>query len=81
MASLKDRNKIFLVPEVARAKREAEFLAHVVKGEQRQAEEMLKKNRYLALASGTVTDHADRSFNNITGFQYAVWALDWHMCT
>ena len=55
------------------------FLAHVVKGEQPHAEEMLKKNRHLALASGTVTDHADRTFNNITGFQYAVWALDWHM--
>lgn len=58
---------------------EAEFLTHVAKGEQGQAEEMLKKNRHLALASGTVTDHADRTFNNITGFQYAVWALDWHI--
>ena len=66
-------------PSRARAKREAEFLAHVVKGKQRQAEGMLKKNRHLALASGTVTDHADRTFKNITGFQYAVWALDWHM--
>ena len=66
-------------PEVARAKLEAAFLTHVVKGKQRQAEEMLKKNRHLALASGTVTDHANRTFNYITGFQYAVWALDWHM--
>ena len=59
--------------------REAEFLNHVVKGEQRQAEKLLKKNRHLALASRTVTDPANRTFNNITGFQYAVWALDWHM--
>ena len=65
--------------EVARAKREAKFLAHVVKGEQCQAEEMLKKNQQLALATGIVIDHANRTFNNITGFQYAVWALDWHM--
>jgi len=63
-------------PEVTR---ETEFLIHVVRGEQRQAEKMLKKERHLALASGTVTDHADRTFYNITGFQYAVWALDWHM--
>ena len=80
MASIfTDRNKNVLGPEAAKAKREAEFLTHVVKGEQRQAEEMLKKNRHLALVSGTVTDHAGRTFKNITGFQYAVWALDWHM--
>ena len=58
---------------------EIEFLIHVAQGEQRQAEQMLKNNRHLALASGTVTDHADRTFHTITGFQYAVWALDWHM--
>ena len=72
-SSFTDRNKSFLDPEVA------EFLTHVVKGEQRQAEKLLKKNRHLALASRTVTDPANRTFNNITGFQYAVWALDWHM--
>ena len=72
-SSFTDRNKSFLDREVA------EFLTHVIKGEQRQVKEMLKKNRHLALASGTVTDHADRTFNHITGFQYAVWALDWHM--
>ena len=59
--------------------RTSKFLTHVVKGEQRQVEAMLKKNPHLALASATVTDHADRTFSNITGFQYAVWALDWHM--
>src|SRR5262249_26077416 len=31
------------------------------------------------LAAGNVTDLSERSFNNITGFQYAVWALDSHM--
>ena len=74
-----DKNASDSNPDVARAKLEAAFLTHVVKGQQRQAEEMLKKNRHLALASGTVTDHANRTFNYITGFQYAVWALDWHM--
>ena len=58
---------------------EAAFLEHVVKGEQRQAEGMLKKYPQLAMAQGSVTDHAGRTFNDITGFQYAVWALDWHM--
>lgn len=55
------------------------FLNHVAAGQQDEAEAMLKKNSELALTSGTVTDHAKRTFKNITGFQYAVWALDWHM--
>ncbi len=57
------------------------FLTLVVEGEQDQAEAMLKSNPDLALVSGDVTDLSKRTFNNITGFQYAVWALDWHMWT
>ena len=30
--------------------------------------------------TGTVTDLSDRTFNNITVFQYAAWALDIEMC-
>jgi serine/threonine protein kinase len=56
-----------------------EFLNHVVAGQQDEAESLLKQSPELALGAGTVTDHAKRTFNNITGFQYAVWALDWHM--
>ncbi|MDF3055664.1 MAG: hypothetical protein K0Q74_1571 [Gammaproteobacteria bacterium] len=55
------------------------FLLFVVAGKQEQAEKMLKKNPRLAEAKGTVTDLSDRTFENITGFQYALWALDWHM--
>jgi hypothetical protein len=40
---------------------------------------MLKANPSLAQARGTVTDLSGRTFEDITGFQYAVWALDWHM--
>jgi hypothetical protein len=57
------------------------FLNHVIAGQQDEAEAMLKINPALALAVGNVTDHAYRRFHNITGFQYAVWALDWHMWT
>jgi hypothetical protein len=57
------------------------FLNKVVNGQRCEAEEMLKANRALALVAGDVTDHAGRTFHNITGFQYAVWALDWHMWT
>eukprot|EP01126_Amoeba_proteus_P025586 TRINITY_DN2548_c0_g1_i5.p1 TRINITY_DN2548_c0_g1~~TRINITY_DN2548_c0_g1_i5.p1 ORF type:complete len:258 (-),score=13.40 TRINITY_DN2548_c0_g1_i5:390-1163(-) len=55
------------------------FLQLVVEGEQDQAEKMLKQIPELALYSGMVTDLSGRTFNNITGFQYAVWALDSHM--
>jgi hypothetical protein len=55
------------------------FLNQVAAGQQDEAEAMLKQNPVLALVPGTVTDHAKRTFIDITGFQYAVWALDWHM--
>lgn len=58
-----------------------EFLNHIAWGRQDEAEAMLKLNKALALASGDTTDHAKRTFKNITGLQYAVWALDWKMWT
>jgi len=57
----------------------AEFLKHIGFGEQDEAEAMLKENRDLALMPGTLIDCAKRCFKQITGFQYAIWALDWHM--
>lgn len=58
-----------------------EFLRLVAEGEQDKAEAMLKSNPALALVPGDVTDLSKRTFNGITAFQYAVWALDWHMWT
>ncbi|MGD0465563.1 MAG: protein kinase [Gammaproteobacteria bacterium] len=55
------------------------FLNYIAFGDQDKAEDMLKKNRDLGLISGDLTDCAGRQFKNITGFEYAVWALDWHM--
>lgn len=57
------------------------FLRLVAQGEQDQAEGMLKKNPELALCSGDSIDLSKRAFKGITGFQYAIWALDWHMWT
>jgi ankyrin repeat protein len=57
------------------------FLDHIAWGRQDEAEALLKANKDLALAAGDVTDHAKRTFRNITGFQLAVWNLDWHMWT
>lgn len=55
------------------------FLDHIAWGRQIEAEAMLIANKKLALESGNITDHAKRTFKNITGYQYAVWALDWKM--
>jgi hypothetical protein len=56
-----------------------EFLRLVAEGEQDAAELISTQNSDLLLVSGDVTDLSGRKFNNITGFQYAVWALDSHM--
>jgi len=58
-----------------------DFLRRVAKGKQDEVEAMLKKNKDLVLVPGDVTDLSNRAFKNITAFQYAVWALDWHMWT
>jgi hypothetical protein len=57
------------------------LLRLIVEGEQGQAEEMLKKDQSLLQVTGTVTDLSGREFQRITAFQYALWALDWHMWT
>jgi hypothetical protein len=57
------------------------FLDYVAGGREDKAEEMLKLNKELVLVTGNITDHARRTFKNITGFKYAVWALDWKMWT
>ncbi len=58
-----------------------QFLLYVAQGGQDQAEAMLSNNPALAWYSGSVTDRSKRRFTNITAFQYAVWAMDWHMWT
>ena len=60
-----------------------QFLKLVAEGEQDQAEAMLQpgKNPDLVLFPGNVKDLSGRTFEGITGFQYAVWALDFHMWT
>jgi ankyrin repeat protein len=73
-----DEEKKDIVVEPAEVRK---FLKHVAAGQQGLAEAMLKKNRDLAQVPGDVTDPADRTFRGITGFQYAVWALDYQMWT
>lgn len=62
------------------AKDVSQLLLHVVRGEQDEAEAMLKAKPLLAQLSGDITDLSDRKFTNITAFQYAYWAVDVFMC-
>jgi serine/threonine protein kinase len=56
-----------------------QLLRFVAEGEQDKAEELIKKDKNLLLHTGNVTDLSGREFKQITAFQYALWALDWHM--
>jgi ankyrin repeat protein len=58
-----------------------QLLKFVAEGEQDQAEALIKKDSKLLLAAGKVTDLSGRTFDNITAFQYALWAMDYHMWT
>jgi serine/threonine protein kinase len=69
----------FWKPAKAASPNVGTFLRLVAEGEQDKAEAMLKANPRLGLAAGSVTDLSKRTFKNITGLQYALWALDWNM--
>ncbi len=59
----------------------SQLLQYVAEGEQDKAEELIQKDKNLPLHAGTVTDLSGREFKPITAFQYALWAMDWHMWT
>ncbi len=58
-----------------------QLLQYVAEGEQDKAEELIKQDKNLLLHTGIVKDLSDREFKQITAFQYALWAMDWHMWT
>ncbi len=55
------------------------LLKWVTEGHLIEVEKLLQKNPQLVFSTGTVTDLSNRTFKNITVFQYAVWALDIEM--
>ncbi len=57
------------------------LLRYVAEGEQDKAEALIQKDKNLLLHAGTVKDLSGREFKQITAFQYALWAMDWHMWT
>ncbi|MDI1352069.1 MAG: hypothetical protein PSV35_04755 [bacterium] len=57
------------------------FFHQVAKGQQNEAEQLLKANPdvQLLLHHGEFTDYSGRTFN-CTAYEYAYWAKDTHMC-
>ncbi len=55
------------------------LLHYTVLGRLDKVDEMLNINPKLTLSSNTITDLSDRTFYQITAFQYAAWALDIEM--
>ena len=68
-------------PKPADEKALSQLLQYVAEGEQDKAEALIQKDKNLLLHAGTVTDLSSREFKQITAFQYALWAMDWHMWT
>ncbi|MBA2656034.1 MAG: hypothetical protein H0U70_03515 [Tatlockia sp.] len=55
------------------------FLAQVVQGKYDKVASLLQENIQLLTQKGKVSDLSLRNFYNISGFQYALWALDKHL--
>nr|WP_255666662.1 MULTISPECIES: F-box protein [unclassified Legionella] len=55
------------------------LLNHIVRGEYDSVQSILKNDRSLIFKRGRVTDCSGRIFENISAFEYALWALDKHM--
>jgi len=55
------------------------LLHHVVRGQHDAVQSILTDDISLMFKRGKVTDCSGREFENISGFEYALWALDKHM--
>jgi hypothetical protein len=55
------------------------LLHHVTRGEHDVVKAILKQDIRLIFKRSFVTDCSGREFENISGFEYALWALDKHM--
>ncbi|WP_193392714.1 hypothetical protein, partial [Legionella santicrucis] len=75
-----EKNEILASPQIKRMQ-VPKFLLHVARGEQDEAEALLKANpdAHFLLQSESFTDYSGRTFH-CTAFEYAYWAKDTHMC-
>lgn len=68
-------------PQVYERKVCKKFLIYVEQGNTLEVEAMLTKEFHLIAKKGRVTDYSGRIFEDISGFEYALWALDKLMWT
>ncbi len=80
MLAISSKYGLYLLRSLAITRK---FLDHVVRGNHTKVELMLHNfpDLLLLLKKGMVTDLSKRTFPNISGFEYALWALDYHMLT
>ena len=76
LASTSNEYKRLLTNDLMTAK----VLMLVAQGEQTQAQARIVLQPNLLSQRGDLIDYSGRTFKNITAYEYAYWAKDWHMC-
>ncbi|MFI4963109.1 MAG: hypothetical protein ACHP6H_04545 [Legionellales bacterium] len=71
------QNELLKSPQIRRLQ-VPKFLHCVARGQQREAEDLLKVDKEWLLHPGTFTDYSGRTFT-CTAYEYAYWAKDRHM--
>lgn len=71
--------RLFFKPILDEHKKMNQFLRHVVRAEYDAIEMILKEDPSLMLKRGFVTDEAGRTFEDISGLEYAIWAQAIHI--
>ena len=77
--SLTSQDERELVAPALRQRKIAVFLSHVARGEQADARALLQADPFLMFQRGPVTDFSGRTFPSVSGFEYALWAMDTRM--
>lgn len=80
IATTSTKNLEFFKP-LADARKLTQFLFELTRGNHEAVRAMLAKDKSLFYRKSKVTDCSGRTFENISGFEYALWALDKHMWT
>ncbi|BCA95130.1 hypothetical protein TUM19329_14910 [Legionella antarctica] len=74
-------HRAFFKPVLEERKVLQKFLYHTVRGEHDAVKEMLSNDISLIFKRGQVTDCSGRTFDNISAFEFVLWALDKPMWT
>ncbi|MBN9231434.1 MAG: F-box protein [Legionella sp.] len=81
LASTSKAHQAFFAPVLLHRQAVQQFLRHVVHGDHAAVTAMLRENITLLVHRDQVTDYSQRTFDLVSGFEYAVWALDAPMWT